>query len=44
MKVWLLGDSIRLFYHKEVEKLLGADYEVFAPAENGTHEIRIQKK
>ena len=35
MKVWLLGDSIRLFYQKEVEKLLGADYEVFAPAENG---------
>lgn len=34
MKVWLLGDSIRMFYQKEVIARLGDDYEVYAPAEN----------
>lgn len=34
MKVLLLGDSIRMFYQKEVIKQLGDDYEVFALEEN----------
>ena len=34
MKVLLLGDSIRMFYEKEVSSQLGVDYEVFAPEEN----------
>ena len=35
MKVLLLGDSIRMFYQKEVTTQLGVGYEVFAPQENG---------
>ena len=35
MKVLLLGDSIRMFYQKEVTAQLGTEYEVFAPQENG---------
>ena len=34
MKVLLLGDSIRMFYEKEVKTLLGEEYEVFSPSEN----------
>ena len=34
MKVLLIGDSIRMFYQKEVISQLGNNYEVFAPAEN----------
>ena len=34
MKVLLIGDSIRMFYQKEVIAQLGGDYEVFAPQEN----------
>lgn len=34
MKVLLIGDSIRMFYQKEVIAQLGDDYEVFAPEEN----------
>ena len=35
MKVTLLGDSIRLIgYGKEVEKLLGEEFEVFQPEDN----------
>ena len=35
MKVTLLGDSIRLIgYGKEVEKLLGDEFEVFQPEDN----------
>lgn len=35
MKVTLLGDSIRAWgYGKEVEKLLGKDFEVFQPDDN----------
>lgn len=34
MKVLLIGDSIRMFYQKEVISQLGEDYEVFAPEEN----------
>lgn len=34
MKVLLLGDSIRMFYEKEVKTLLGKEYEVFSPSEN----------
>ena len=33
-RVLLIGDSIKFFYREEVEKNLGADYEVFAPSEN----------
>ncbi len=33
-KVLLIGDSIRMFYQKEVENLLGEGYEVVAPTEN----------
>ncbi len=34
MNVLLIGDSIRMFYQKEVEKQLGENYKVFAPEEN----------
>ena len=35
MKITLLGDSIRLLgYGKEVERLLGEDFEVFQPKDN----------
>lgn len=34
MKVLLLGDSVRLFYEKEVRKILGDGYEVFSAYEN----------
>ena len=34
MKVWLLGDSIRLFYEKSAIEKLGDGYEVFSPKEN----------
>lgn len=34
MRVLLLGDSIRMFYEKEVRALLGSEYEVFSPSEN----------
>ena len=34
MKVLLIGDSIRMFYQKEVIAQLGEEYEVFAPEEN----------
>lgn len=34
MKVLLIGDSIRMFYQKEVISRLGENYEVFAPEEN----------
>ena len=35
MKITLLGDSIRLIgYGKEVERLLGEDFEVFQPKDN----------
>lgn len=33
-KVLLLGDSIRMFYQKEVERKLGSEYQVMAPEEN----------
>jgi hypothetical protein len=34
MKVWLIGDSIRMYYQNEVVEQLGEEYEVFAPKEN----------
>lgn len=34
MKVLLLGDSIRMFYQKEVISQLGEDYQVYGPDEN----------
>ena len=34
MNVLLIGDSIRMFYQKEVEKRLGEKYKIFAPEEN----------
>ena len=34
-EVLLLGDSIRMFYQKRVEELLGEKYHVSAPEENG---------
>ena len=34
MKVWLIGDSIRMYYQNEVAEQLGEEYEVFAPKEN----------
>ena len=34
MRVLLIGDSIRMFYQKEVIARLGEEYEVFAPQEN----------
>ena len=34
MKVFLIGDSIRMHYQNEVISQLGSDYEVFAPEEN----------
>ena len=34
-QVLLLGDSIRMFYQKRVSELLGEDYQVSAPDENG---------
>lgn len=33
-QVLLLGDSIRQYYQKKVAEILGADYNVFDPAEN----------
>lgn len=34
MKVLLIGDSIRMFYEKEVIAQLGKDYQVMSPKEN----------
>ena len=34
MNVWLIGDSIRMFYQKEVISQLGDHYKVFSPNEN----------
>lgn len=34
MNVLLIGDSIRMYYQKEVISNLGNDYKVFAPEEN----------
>lgn len=35
MKITLLGDSIRMQYAPRVAELLGTDFEVFSPKENG---------
>jgi len=34
-EVLLLGDSIRMFYQERVKELLGGEYNVSGPAENG---------
>lgn len=34
MNVLLIGDSIRMFYEKEVKSILGEEYNVYSPAEN----------
>ena len=34
MNVWLIGDSIRMFYQNEVISQLGDHYKVFSPNEN----------
>ena len=34
MNVILIGDSIRMFYEKEVQKVIGDGYQVFSPKEN----------
>ena len=34
MKVWLIGDSVRMFYQNEVISQLDDQYQVFAPNEN----------
>lgn len=33
-RVLLIGDSIRMFYQNEVEKILGENYKIMTPAEN----------
>ena len=35
MKITLLGDSIRMQYAPRVAELLGTDFEIFSPTENG---------
>ncbi|MBE7042898.1 MAG: SGNH/GDSL hydrolase family protein [Ruminococcaceae bacterium] len=41
MKVWLIGDSIRMFYENEVREQLGNDYEVFSPKENSRFSLYV---
>jgi hypothetical protein len=41
MKILLIGDSIRMFYQREVASQLGDDYEIFAPKENCRYSLYV---
>jgi hypothetical protein len=42
MRVLMIGDSIRLFYQKEVALQLGDKYEIFAPTDNCRFSLYVQ--